>query len=147
MPNPFRSPKALRIRTKLLLVNVLAGLVGGAIVLTVWLSYRHVENLLSRAAARGMERVVQGAHTGVELARVFADTNRLLATYFVYPGRFETTARDLTRRARILGEENTDADLRGLLQRFNEQLASLLVQCRAVNAQLQEMDRAWRTLS
>ncbi|MGE4553383.1 MAG: EAL domain-containing protein, partial [Desulfovibrionaceae bacterium] len=42
---------------------------------------------------------------------------------------------------------NTDADLRGLLQRFNEQLASLLVQCRAVNAQLQEMDRAWRTLS
>ena len=132
-PNPLRN---LKIRSKLLAVNLLVIVVFAAVALTVILSFRHVRHLLTETVSGHVEMAAANAQTGVALSMAMTEASNFLHSYYTDKSEFEDKASSLRIQAAALIERNMTEELKAPLIRFRDQVEALTQQCRLVNAQL-----------
>jgi two-component system cell cycle sensor histidine kinase/response regulator CckA len=123
----------LGILKKLVLMNLLIFIVFAIVVLTVFLSFRNIENLSKAIIDKDVNQVVENAQLGRELNGVFADTNLLISTFLNKEEDFQGEAGRIVTKATVLEKKGTNPQLKESLQDFTQKLQTLFGQCTVVN--------------
>ena len=134
----------MRIRTKLLAVIALIIFVFLMILLTVVVSFHRIETVLGGVIAGDMQNVMTNALTERELSSIVADLNLLLGTFFEDEAHLDSEGERLIAVARAMARRVKDSDLEVPLGLLGRRMASLVQQCRAVNADLRLVSAADR---
>jgi signal transduction histidine kinase/CheY-like chemotaxis protein len=125
-----------RISTKLLAINALTCMVFLLIVLSVFLSCRHIQGILRNEIFRNLSEVTTNALTDREIHSIMAETNLLVGTFFDRDEYLRTQTNHLMPFALVLIDQNKGREIEGPLRAFVQRLVFLLQQCTVVNASL-----------
>lgn len=139
MNNPFLSLHK-SIPAKLFVVNLLIITVFGLITLAVFFSFYHIKDVLRTVFAKNVSQIAENAQLGRELARVLADTNLVVSTFYGKEELLKTGTRDIVPRAANLEAIATDMQLKEFLGKFNRKIRKVFEQCIVVNRTYREIE-------
>lgn len=129
------------ITTKLLAVNVLICIAFGLVTIVAYFSFGHIKNQLKEIFAQEVSQIVDNAHLGRELARVLADTNLLISTFYGKKEEFlKSRGEYLVAKTTSLITKSTDARLGNALNGFAQKVRRVLEQCGTVNLMRREIE-------
>jgi methyl-accepting chemotaxis protein len=131
------------ISVKLFLINLLICLMFGMITVAVFFSFRYIKDELTGIFAGELEKVIENAQLGGELARILADTNFLISTFYGKEEFLKTEGERLANKTYILMLKTTDRHLKHSLDEFIKKIREVLSQCSAVNEgrrEIKELD-------
>ncbi len=132
------------ITTKLLAVNLLICIAFGLVTAVVFFSFSHIKSELKKIFAEEVIRIVGNARTGRELARVLADTNLLVSTFYGKEEFLKTGGESLIRKTDAVIQGSSDERLKESLKMFMHNVRQVLEQCAEVNrirGETEETDR------
>lgn len=121
------------------MINLLIFMVFGIMSLSVTGSFQYIKNEMTKIFSAQLHQVTENAEIGRELARMLAETNLLVSTFFGKEDSLKTGSAHLIGRTEQLIKTNGDPKLKASLIRFREKIQRTLDQCAAVN-------RAWREI-
>lgn len=127
------------IPAKLFLINLAILIVFGMITVAVILSFRYMGNEMTRMFGTQMNLITKNAQIGRELARVIADTNLVVSTFFGKEDSLKTDGEHLVNRTDELMARCAEHRLKATLEKFGQKIRSVIEQCRAVNRTYREI--------
>jgi signal transduction histidine kinase/DNA-binding response OmpR family regulator len=139
--------KSVRIGTKLLVTNAFVCVVFVLIGLAVFLSFNHMQTMMTGIIADDMSRVTINALTERELSSILADTNLLLSTFFEDEQLLNTEGNRLLTFTLVLVGRNRGREIEASLKTFAQRLGLLLQQCAVVNEALNRLHTADREIT
>lgn len=132
------------ISAKLFLINLLICLMFGMITFSVFFSFRYIKDELTGIFAGELEEVIENTQRGGELARILADTNFLISTFYGKEDFLKAEGERLVNKTYILMLKTADRRLKHSLDEFIKKIRDVISQCSAVNEerrQIKTMDR------
>ncbi|WP_207683283.1 methyl-accepting chemotaxis protein [Desulfonema magnum] len=87
-----------------------------------------------------LDHISENSQVGRELARVAADSDLLVSTFFGREDFLKTEGENLIRRISALMEKTTNMQLKELLGKFRQKIEEVIKQCETVNLTYREMD-------
>ncbi len=134
------------IIAKLMLVSGLVCVAFVVNIIIVFLSSWYAEDMVMTVFARQNRQIAENARTGRELARVFADMNLLISTFYGNDEFLKTEGEPLMNRTTAIMQVSGDVRLKESLGGFDQKIREVLTQCVMVNQARQEMNRISETL-
>ncbi|MDM8550825.1 methyl-accepting chemotaxis protein [Desulfobacterales bacterium HSG2] len=121
------------IPVKLFLINLLICLMVGVITVAVFFSFRYMKNEFIGIFAGELGQVIRNAGTGRELARVLADTNLVISTFYGKEKFLKSEGERLSNKIHFLMAKSADAKLKKSLDEFILKIQAVFRQCAVVN--------------
>lgn len=121
------------ISRKLLWVNGLICIAFITIILVVFFSFRHIEDILTSVFQKETEHIIHNAAVGRKLTRLLSDTRHVLGTFYGNEDLLKEEGAKLLLKMDELSAEETGKDLHHVMRDFRAGLNAVLEQCRAVN--------------
>ncbi len=128
------------IATKLLAINVLICIAFGLVTAVLFFSFGHIKDELKKIFTNEVRQIVENAGLGRELARVLADTNLLISTFYGNDKSFKIRSENLISKTEALISKSRDGQLKISLNEFSIKIQRVLKQCEAVNSLRQEIE-------
>lgn len=135
MAERMKKPTNLGIPTKLLLMNLTIIVMLGGILITIFLSFQKIEQLVTTIIARNVAKVMENTHTGEELLSTFVEL--ITSLFYGQEGGEQASLERLEQITNQLTEEGEYPELRDSLQQFSQNLASLLTTSKRLDSILQ----------
>ncbi|MEZ4529183.1 MAG: SpoIIE family protein phosphatase [Desulfobacterales bacterium] len=110
------------LAAKLIVVNVSAILVLGAILSIVFISFRNIETLVSGIVKKEVPQVIENGQTGNELTGMFADL--LMGMFYGEDERIKEKSEEIEQI--IMAVQDVNPDLKKSLEEFRPKLAAVL---------------------
>lgn len=108
--------------------------------ISVVLSFQYIEDEMTRIFKVQLDHISENSQVGRELARVAADSDLLVSTFFGREDFLKTEGENLIRRISALMEKTTNMQLKELLGKFRQKIEEVIKQCETVNLTYREMD-------
>ncbi|QTA88583.1 Methyl-accepting chemotaxis protein signailling domain-containing protein [Desulfonema magnum] len=128
------------IPRKLFFINLLVCIVFILMTISVVLSFQYIEDEMTRIFKVQLDHISENSQVGRELARVAADSDLLVSTFFGREDFLKTEGENLIRRISALMEKTTNMQLKELLGKFRQKIEEVIKQCETVNLTYREMD-------
>ena len=130
----------LGISIKLLLINVAIILVLGIILLTVFFSFRTIDDLITTITQRDVPQILENATSGKDLTSVFADL--LTSIFYGQEESKSATIELLETMIHDFTERGTHRELQESLRQFADRLNTLLEH----SSRISEISQSFRTI-
>jgi methyl-accepting chemotaxis protein len=134
------------IPAKMFWVNAAICLMFAMITLAVFISFRYVKEEMAEIFSSQVRYVTENANIGRGLARVLADTNLLLSTFYENEDTFKTGGEKLLKNTDRLIAETTNTRLKASLSVFKEKLQEIFETCDALNSIHRDVDATDRNI-
>ncbi len=128
------------ITSKLMLINLLICVVFCIITTAVFLSFSHIRKAMKSVFSANVTQITDNARMTRELARILADTNFLINTFYGKDDFLETESRHLITRATALMAKTAEPHLKESLKNFTDKIQITIEQCEKVNSIRREIE-------
>ena len=129
----------MTITRKLLLINTLIFAAFMVMILVVFFSFHHVEQVLTTGFASETHRIIENSNMTRGLSRVLSDMNLILRTFYEKNEILKTEGIRLFDEIQALLIKSGDEEMHASLNRLKQHLADTLAQCELVNSASEEI--------
>jgi|GEM_PF-1228821 len=127
------------IATRLMLVNTLICAVFILIAVVTFLSFQHIEDVLTQNVTKEIDGAIENAQAGRDLGRIVSGTTLLESTFFGKDDLLEAQGKRLIKKITNLEARTADPRLKESMVGYRRKLQRVLEQCTTVNALYHEI--------
>ncbi|MCP4111189.1 MAG: hypothetical protein GY749_37635 [Desulfobacteraceae bacterium] len=128
------------IPAKLSVINLLIFIMCCIIISSVLMTFSLIKDSLRTVFAENVSQIVENAQLGRELARIMADTNLLVSTFYGKEELLKNKTGELISRTTNLAAKVKEQQLKQALDMFNKKIRGVLEQCVIVNLTHREIE-------
>ncbi|MCP4353117.1 MAG: hypothetical protein GY795_47305 [Desulfobacterales bacterium] len=128
------------IPAKLSVINLLIFIMCCIIISSVLMTFSLIKDSLRTVFAENVSQIVENAQLGRELARIMADTNLLVSTFYGKEELLKNRTGELISRTTNLAAKVKERQLKQALDMFNKKIRGVLEQCVMVNLTHREIE-------
>ncbi|SLM28077.1 hypothetical protein MTBBW1_1250008 [Desulfamplus magnetovallimortis] len=129
----------MTVTRKLLLINTLICAAFVFMIMVVFFSFRHIEEVLTTRFASETHRIIENSNMARELSRVLSDMNLILRTFYEKSEILDTEGKRLFNGIDALLAKSGNEEMSISLGRFKQHLIHILDQCGDVNLVREEL--------